>query len=187
MGAAEGKLADALLGGNAAQIAKAALSMEEVKESIVEQLQDMLNSECSALCRKKPTSSLFRSIAVDRMAEFKWSDMMMELEDVAPLLLKILHCLVAHNDSRNKFKVGAAHHPGICAAVAVILKERNREMCGLQSLLSLIMYSCHCEKQVLLYKTAGCYVSTIPLTSQIRCLLGSTISTCVLATQQLCS
>ncbi len=45
-------------------------------------------------------------------------------------------------------KVGEAHFPGICSAAAILLKERNREMCGLQSLVSLLMYSCHAEKQV---------------------------------------
>lgn len=30
----------------------------------------------------------------------------------------------------------------------MILKERNREMCGLQSVVSLLMYNCHCYSQV---------------------------------------
>ena len=55
---------------------------------------------------------------------------------------------VRGNDHRNIIKVGAAHYPGICCAAAILLKERNHEMCGLQSLVSLIMYTCHAEKQV---------------------------------------
>lgn len=128
-------------------IAKAAMSVDGVREAIITLLLGTLNQECGKLCRRQPQSS-FRKIPVDKLAEFKWSDMMLELERDAPLLLKIIHCLVARNDSRNKCKVGTAHHPGICTAVSIILKERNREMCGLQSLLSLLMYSCHCEKQV---------------------------------------
>ena len=31
---------------------------------------------------------------------------------------------------------------------AVLLKERNREMCGIQSLISLLLYSSHVDKQV---------------------------------------
>ena len=107
-----------------------------------------LNLECSVLCRKRKPVSLFRKIPVNKLAEFKWAEMIAELEHDAPLLLKILHCMVAKNNSRNKCKVGAARYPGICTAVSVVLKERNREMCGLQSCLSLLMYSCHCEKQV---------------------------------------
>lgn len=150
LGPTEGKLARAVLGGNAASIAKAAMSVEGVREAVVQQLLGTLNTECSKLCRKKTTSSpsLFRRIPIEKLAEFKWDDMMTELEKEAPLLLKIMQCLVARNDWRNKSKVGVVRHPGICAAVGVMLKERNREMCGLQSLVSLLMYSCHCEKQV---------------------------------------
>ena len=37
-------------------------------------------------------------------------------------------------------------------AAAVILKERNREMCGLQQMISSLMYGSHCEKKVRMYK-----------------------------------
>lgn len=148
LGPTEAKMARALLGGNATSIAKAVLAVEGVRDAIVKQLLGLLNKECSTLCRLNPTSSLFREIPVDKMAEFKWNDLIEELKSNAPLLLDILYCLVARNDKRNKSKVGSAHYPGICTTIAVILKERNREMCGIQSLLSLMMYSSHCEKQV---------------------------------------
>ena len=32
-------------------------------------------------------------------------------------------------------------------ATAIMLKERNREMCGIQTLLSLILFSSHVQKQ----------------------------------------
>jgi len=46
-----------------------------------------------------------------------------------------------------------AHYPGICITVAVFLKERNWEMCGMQSLISLL-YSSHIEKQIINFKIA---------------------------------
>lgn len=145
---AEGKIARTLLGGNANSIAKAALAVDKVKEAIVNILLNDMNDECRKLCRKKPACTLFRKCPVDKLAEFKWKNMIDELKSDAPLLFTIISSLVSHNDARNKTKVGAAHHPGICSTVAVLLKERNREMCGLQSQISLLMYSCHCEKQV---------------------------------------
>ena len=63
-----------------------------------------------------------------------------ELEQNAPLLFTLLHSITVRNDHRNTAKTGTAHYPGICFAAAILLKERNREMCGL--------YSCHAEKQV---------------------------------------
>lgn len=151
---AEGKLTRALLGGNAVSIAKAALLVEGVRDAIAKQFMGLLNEECRQLCQKGtsnlPVSSLFRSIPVNQCAEFRWTDMMAELEQKAPLLLSFVQSLVTRNDYRNKTKLGPSHFPGICMAVAVILKERNREMRGLQGLLSLLMYSCHCEKQVII-------------------------------------
>lgn len=132
-------------------IAKAALGIDDVREAIISQLLGMLNKECLQLCRRKSDThspSPFRSIPVDKLAEFKWENMVTELQSKAPLLYKILHSLTSRSDHRNMVKVGAAHFPGICFAAAILLKERNREMCGLQSMVSLLMYACHCEKQV---------------------------------------
>ena len=146
---AEGKLVRALIGGNARSTAKAILSIGTIKEAVIQQLLGILNMECSTLCHKKPTQlSLFRKNPTEKLYEFEWNDLVPELEKHAPILLRIFSCLVTRNDGRNKTKKGTAHQPGICPAVAVILKERNREMCGLQSLISLLMYSSHCEKQV---------------------------------------
>ena len=63
--------------------------------------------------------------------------------------LNLFTTITSFNDHRNKIKAGDFHLPGICSAVAVLIKERNREMCGLQSVISLLMYACHCDKQVL--------------------------------------
>lgn len=145
----EAKLARVLLGGHAPSIAKAALAMDNVKDAIITQLLVILNEECRQLCRLGPDTSLFRTVSLSQMMDFKWDGMLTQLKTTAPLLLKILHSLASRNDHRNKVKIGAVHSPGICTAAAVILKERNREMCGLQSITSLLMYSCHCEKQVI--------------------------------------
>jgi len=65
----------------------------------------------------------------------------------APTLLHVLSSIVSYSDHRNK-KANSAHHPGLCMTVVILLKERNREVCGVQSLLSLLLYSSHVDKQV---------------------------------------
>ena len=138
----------ALLGGHAASIAKTVLHMDDVRESIIVQLLRELNEECNDLCKRISPTSPFQTLNVDMMANFKWTIMIDDLQIRAPLFYKVLDTLTSKSDLRNIKKVGAAHYPGICCAAAVILKERNREMCGLQSLVSLLMHACHCEKQV---------------------------------------
>ena len=73
--------------------------------------------------------------------------MVEEFQEKVLFLFTVLHIIVSRNDHRNEVKVDTAHHSVICSAAAVLLKERSREMCGLQSLVSLLMYSCHAEKQ----------------------------------------
>ena len=51
-------------------------------------------------------------------------------------------------DHRNRSKSGRAHQPGICMAAAVVLKERNQKMTGVQSLVSLMLFASHVDKQV---------------------------------------
>ena len=134
-----------LLSGNSASIASAVLGMD-VREAVLSHLLEQIDRKCGKLCQKV-TASHFRTIPTEELHTFKWLHLVAELESSSPLLFRALSTIAGH-DRRNKTKVGPAHFPGICTAAAVILKERNREMCGLQSLVSLVMYTCHGEKQV---------------------------------------
>ena len=67
----------------------------------------------------------------------------MKISSKAPWFLRILTKIACHSDSRNKKKVNKAHYPGICSD-----PERNREMCGLQSLVSLLLFSARVPKLV---------------------------------------
>ena len=68
------------------------MSVEPVREAIITHLLGLLNRECSKLCRYS-TPSLFCKIPVEKMAEFKWDNLISELQSMAPLLFEILHCL----------------------------------------------------------------------------------------------
>ena len=146
LGTAESKIARALIGGHAGYIAKALMTWDDVKENIIKLMLGKLNEECTCLCRKAITSP-FRTMPADQIASFKWVDMVTDLKVKAPLFFTLLDSITSRNNHRNIVIVGVAHYPGICTAAAILLKERNREMCGLQSMVSLLLYSCHAEKQ----------------------------------------
>ena len=119
------------LGGYAPSIAKAVMALDDVRESLFSMFLDAINEECNNLCRRSPgKGSSFRKMPLSQLVDLTWYVLVNELESQAPLFFKALTSIAAHSDHRNKSKVGAEHHPGICMAVAVILKERNREMCG---------------------------------------------------------
>ena len=123
--------------------------MDEVRDRLFCLFLDAISDECNNLCQRLPANrSLFRNIPLSQAVNFKWSLLVTELQSRAPLLFKALSSIATHCDHRNQGKVGTSHYPGICMAAAVMLKERNREMCGVQSVVSLLMYSCHCEKRV---------------------------------------
>ena len=67
---------------------------------------------------------------------------------MCPTLLQLLTAVVGVNDDRNTSKKGEQHHPGVCTAMAILFKERNREMCGIQTFISLVMFSSHVPKKV---------------------------------------
>ena len=120
---------------------------------------DCISKECCTLCERKDSSvSLFRSIPVTAIANNKWKDFIEELQSKAPLLLQVFTSVVSAHDHHNTNKVGSVHYPGICAAIAILLKERSREMCGLQSIVSALMYSGHCEKQVNIVSSSSIYI-----------------------------
>ena len=106
----------------------------------MESVLDQIDAECSALC-KKSAPSIFHTIPASQLHEFQWQTCIDQLQSLAPTILKILQVITSHSDSRNKYKCGESHNPAICMAVAVLLKERNQQMCGVQEILSLLYSS----------------------------------------------
>ena len=102
------------------------------------------------LCRKTEPS-IFRKSHPDNYLTFKWAEYGLELETRAPVFLQLCKAIVEHGDHRNEQKKGGVHLPAICMAIAVLLKERNREMVGLQTCTSLLLYASHVQKQVRLH------------------------------------
>ena len=139
----------ALAGGDLQAIAKAVFNSDGLREQLLQRFTDTLNNEVTELCRKRADPpSLFRRIPIEKVPDFKWCDCIAELKSKAPILLQVLSALVSSNDNRNKQKRGDVHHPGVCIAIAILLKERNRELCGIQTLVSLVLFTSRVQKQV---------------------------------------
>lgn len=138
-----------MAGGHVLTIAKAIFANDDLKKQLILKVLDIVDAECCKLCkRNSDPPSMFRKIAVEKIPIFKWTECMDELQANAPTLFQILSTITSHNDHRNTKRKGDRHHPGICMAVGCMLKERNREMCGIQSVLSLMLFSEHIPKQV---------------------------------------
>ena len=141
------ELKNAVAGGNLLSIGKAILKNKQLADVVIKLIAGVVDSECSVLCRRN-NASFFRKTSVTTMSTFKWSQLIDELSLHAPTLFCLLSTIVSHSDHRNQLKVASAHQPGLCMSMAVLLKERNREMCGVQSIISMLLYQSHVEKQV---------------------------------------
>ena len=121
---------------------------KQLGELVLELFLNIIDSECSLFCKRSKPLSPFHKIDADNCSTFKWSNFVSDLSLKAPTLLKILSSIITHSDHRNKQKTDTAHHPGLCMATSILLNERNREMCGVQSIMSLLLFSSHVDKQV---------------------------------------
>lgn len=138
-----------MAGGHPESIVKAVLNHPELQQITITMVTNMLNTECSTLCKKDtPTPSPFRKMTFDQMRQFNWSLLIKDLQAKAPILFKMLYTVVSHSDKRNQLKRDEAHHPAICMAVATLLKDRNREMGGLQTIVSLLLFKSCVKKLV---------------------------------------
>lgn len=81
------------------------------------------------LCRKYTDNiSPFRRIPISKLPEFCWDEFSDDLKSKAPTIYKFASLIVCHSDHRNEVKG---------TPIAALLKERNREMCGVQSIISI--------------------------------------------------
>lgn len=136
----------AIAGGHLPSVAEAIVKQTELADMIFQLFLDRIQSECTHINRRTTPVSPFLRVDADKCATFQWKTFIDDLSLKAPTLLHVLSSIVSYSDHRNK-KANSAHHPGLCMTVAILLKERNREICGVHSLLSLL-YSSHVDKQV---------------------------------------
>ena len=145
------KIGRALAGGHLPSIAKATFAHNGLREELLLKVMDLVNEEVDALCRKEKENespSPFRHIPVLDFESFSLKDCTRQLQEKSPFLYRLIISLVQRNDHRNKSKRGDSHIPGICTAVAILLKERNQHMCGMQTYLSLVLYTSRVPKKV---------------------------------------
>ena len=119
----------------------------QLKEQLIDKVLDLIEGECSLLCSRSQRGP-FRCAQVTELDTFNWEHYIHEMEQKSPILLRLLKLIVSHSDHRNQQKRAEHHVPGICITTAVMLKERNREMVGVQTHISLALFTSRVHKQV---------------------------------------
>ena len=127
------KIVKALAGSNVKFICRALLANPDLREEAVSKVSCTICEECSLLCKKNAQPvSLFHHISLEQAGSFSLTQAILELSTKAPTLFKIIHNSVVTR--------------GLCTAVGILLKERNREMCGVQSYISSALFTTEMHK-----------------------------------------
>ena len=151
------KVAQAVAGGHPSSIAKAVFAEPSTRSILIDKVAVLINEECSQLCSlSAQPMSLFRQVSFEPSPSFSWSQCMEELLTKCPALLQLLWAIVSRSDHRNRVKQGEQHYPGMCVAVAILLKERNKHMSGVQTLLSMVLYSSRVRKKACTLRVYVC-------------------------------
>jgi len=110
-------------------VADAIMNHKQLYSAVLDRFVQKVNAECQDMCKRTlPPSKTFVE----------------DLKKKAPTLHTVFSCIVSRSDQHPN----STHYPSLCMSVAILLKERNTEMSGLQYIVSLLLYSSHVDKQV---------------------------------------
>ena len=122
-------------------------------------LKLIIDDECDHLC--STSVSYLRGNVSTLCDDFSWSSFEAELQQTAPTLWSVLKAAATPLGSKYVRKHEIAHHTTCIVAAGLLLNKRNSHMCGLQVLLSLLLWHGHSTTMVRLTTYNNYYVFTI--------------------------
>ena len=132
-----------------------------IRPHIVKLLCKSITRECKLLSSQK---SSLKYVSAKAVKTFKWKAMENEMKAVAPTLLAILRSAIIKRSSPPDMRK-------VCMAAALLLKARNKNMCLVQSFVSVLLYAGHCSKLVSHNCDASIYIHVYQV--QCMCILTS--------------
>ena len=124
----------------------------EVAKAIKKECEQLVSTKFPSLMRKKSKMDLL---------QFSWEAVVSELQTRAPLLLAVLSATAESTGPRNHQRLQAACLPFIGMAAAILLKCRNKHMCEVQHIMSLVLNAGHSSSQVCTQPSPLEYVNVI--------------------------
>ena len=117
-----------------------------LKKATLDEVVNVIKAECVALCRHTPKQSILRVCSTKQLLTFRWSKVLSELKSRTPTLLSILN---AAAEPAYKCRKQTASPPcAVGMAAAILLKQHNKHLCLLQTIISILLYAGHAAKRV---------------------------------------
>ena len=137
---------------NSNAVARQVVKHRRIRECIVRELGKLIRKDMKKICSKK-VSSMLRKSTAEAMKSFAWADFTKELEDTSPIFYRILkECVDRKRRKVSKRKTNTIDDTtviGMCAAL--LLRHRNANMNLVQRIISVLLYSGHAPKKVVIY------------------------------------
>ena len=122
--------------GNRTSIARTVCADPVLREAVVSQLGACMKKELNYLCSHK-LSSVHRRTDLNALKSFDWKHARAELITHAPTFHQVISgCLPTSGDELRQNAV-------IVLVSAILLKARNRSMCAVQTMISLLLHEGH--------------------------------------------
>lgn len=107
----------------------------------------VIDEECSRLSSKR--MSTFRGTSSSFLEDFQWDALEEELKNTTPVLWAVLNAAVTPlGTSYVRKRTNASSIPACIMAAGILLNQRSSHMCGLQLLLSLLLWHGHATTMV---------------------------------------
>lgn len=122
--------------------AKAALKTSSIRKPVITSIRKVVARECAKLCKRSKNSSL-RGSSCGKLKSFNCKDVSKQLKKDAPVLYSVMKsaCKRPRLKGRTKRNV-------LTMAASLLLKGRNKTMCTMQSVVSVLLYAGHASKKV---------------------------------------
>lgn len=118
------------------------------RDVVINHMLQELYQQCMVLCQRKNCCSVLRGLKPSELLTFSFDRLAEEwAQQTAPLLLQFL-ATVANVSLSPSLAVPPGGLPSICAAGAVLLRERNVHMSALHHLVGLILFHGNARKLV---------------------------------------
>ena len=102
-------------------------------------IMNCLQQQCSALCKKKETHSIWRALQPKELMSFSFHQLISEWKLIAPLLYQFLVAAANATDS-DVVSIGSAG--------AILLRQRNIHMSALHHIIGLVLFHGNASKLV---------------------------------------
>ena len=143
------KLVKSVARGSRYSLAVQAWEDKKINQYILKLISITLRREINTMCSDQ-TNSLLMGQTPECLKNFTWKKFELELDKYAPTLSCLFRsCFATKAPRQNRTYM-------LCTCASLMLRNRHPTMSLLQKLISVILYSGHCPKQVIILNFTVC-------------------------------